>query len=139
MKKIIYELNEVPKKLFDFYAKIFPESGFGQLLSKSFAYETHTADVGGLHPWVTWPTLHRGISNVDHEISDLGQDLKKVDVEYPSIFNFLANNGIKVGVFGSLHSYPLPENFENYTFYVPDTFAAGIECFPNKLSAFQSL
>lgn len=138
MKKIIYELNEVPKKLFDFYAKMFPESGFGHLLSKSFTYETHTADVGGLHPWVTWPTLHRGISNVDHEISDLGQDLKKVNVEYPSIFNFLANNNIKVGVFGSLHSYPLPESFENYKFYVPDTFAAGNECFPNKLSAFQT-
>ena len=138
MKKIVYELNEVPKKLFEFYANLFPKSAFGKLLSQSLVYETHTADVGGLHPWVTWPTLHRGISNVNHEISDLGQDLNKVNIEYPSIYNFLPQCDIKVGVFGSLHSYPLPQNLDNYSFYVPDTFAAGKECFPNDLSLFQS-
>jgi hypothetical protein len=137
MKKIIYELNEVPIKLFDFYSKAFPNSAFAKLLSCSQLFETHTADIGGLSPWVTWPTMHRGISNVDHEISDLGQDLKKVNLDYPSVFNYLAKNDISVGVFGSLHSYPLPKNLDNYSFYVPDTFAAGSECFPEILSDFQ--
>ena len=69
---IVYELNEVPKKLFEFYAEAFPNSAFGVLSSKSTLFETLTADVGSLSPWVTWPTMHRGVSNVQHEISDLG-------------------------------------------------------------------
>ena len=44
---------------------------------------------------------------------------------------------VKVGLFGSLHTYPIPENDESFSFYVPDTFAAGSECFPKKLETFQ--
>ena len=47
-------------------------------------------------------------------------------------------------MFGSLHTYPLPESIarkdtfgDNFSFYVPDTFAAGSECFPKKLESFQ--
>ena len=138
MKKIVYELNEVPKKLFDFYADMFPDSAFAKLKFNSSLFETFTADAGHLSPWISWPTMHRGISNIEHEISDLGQDLTQVNKEFPSIFNYLVNNDVRVGVFGSLQSYPLPENLENYTFYIPDTFAAGSECFPKQLTDFQA-
>jgi len=138
MSVIVYELNEVPRRLLDFYADAFPSSAFAQLRKHSNLFESVTADVGSLSPWITWPTMHRGVSNVDHEISDLGQTLTKVNAEFPNVYNILAENGIKVGMFGSLQSYPLPENLENYCFYVPDTFAAGDECFPDKLSDFQS-
>jgi hypothetical protein len=40
-------------------------------------------------------------------------------------------------LFGSLHSYPIPEDITNFDFYVPDTFAAGPETEPSELSAFQ--
>ena len=96
------------------------------------------ADVGNLSPWITWPTMHRGVSNIDHEISDLGQDLTNVNEEYPNLYNILAKQGVKVGVFGSLQSYPLPDSLDNFEFYVPDTFAAGDECFPAELTAFQA-
>ena len=86
--------------------------------------------MGELSPWVTWPTMHRGVPNVEHEITDLGQNLTNVNKEFPSVQNILAGQGIKVGVFGSLQSYPLPKNLDNFSFYVPDTFAAGEECFP---------
>ena len=138
LKKIVYELNEVPVKLFDFYANSFPNSAFAKLKLKSKLYKTLTADVGSLSPWVTWPTMHRGVSNIDHEISDLGQDLEHVNDELPSIFEYLSKMDVKVGVFGSLHSYPLPHNISDYSFYVPDTFAAGNECYPKKLSDFQT-
>lgn len=137
-KKIVYELNEVPIRLFDFYANSFPNSAFAKLKLKSKLYKTITADVGSLSPWVTWPTMHRGVSNVDHEISDLGQNLEYVNNEFPSIFEHLSKMDVKVGVFGSLHSYPLPDNISDYSFYVPDTFAAGSECYPKKLSDFQT-
>ena len=137
MSLIVYELNEVPKKLFNFYANIFPNSALSKLKLNSYLFETNTADIGHLSPWVTWPTMHRGVSNIQHEISDLGQDLTKVNKEFPSIYDHLAKNGINVGVFGSLQSYPLPKNLDNFSFYVPDTFAAGKECFPKYLSDFQ--
>lgn len=134
----MYELNEIPQKVFDFYADAFPNSAFATLRQFGQLTQTVTADVGHLSPWVTWPTLHRGVSNVMHEISDLGQDLCEVNKAFPSVHQLLANNGVKVGVFGSLQSYPLPNNLENYAFYVPDTFAAGPECFPKQLSDFQA-
>jgi hypothetical protein len=138
MSVIVYEINEVPRRLFDFYADAFPGSAFAQLRIYSNLFETLTADVGELSPWITWPTMHRGVSNVHHEISDLGQSLTKVNSEFPSIYSILAQSGVKVGVFGSLQSYPPPKNLDNYCFYVPDTFAAGDECFPDQLSDFQS-
>ena len=138
MSVIVYELNEVPKRLFDFYARSHPNSAFARLRKRSSLFQTHTADVGNLSPWITWPTMHRGVSNIDHQISDLGQDLRRVNDEYPNVYHLLARHGIKVGVFGSLQSYPLPANLDHFAFYVPDTFAAGDECFPEALSAFQS-
>lgn len=136
--KIVYELNEVPKKLFDFYSELYPDSAFSMLRNRSRLFETHTADIGHLSPWITWPTMHRGVSNMDHEISDLGQDLTSVNKEFPNIFHHLVCNDVKVGVFGSLQSYPMPDKLDNFCFYVPDTFAAGSECFPEKLTEFQA-
>ena len=135
---VIYELNEVPRKLFEFYANSHPKSAFATLMERSTLFETQAADVGELSPWITWPTMHRGVSNIDHEISDLGQDLAIPNKDYPSIHNLLASQGVRVGVFGSLQSYPLPNNLDNFSFYVPDTFAAGSECFPEELSVFQA-
>lgn len=134
---IVYELNEVPTRLFDFYADAFKSSAFAKLKQFGSCIETKSPDVGHLSPWVTWPTLHRGVSNVEHQISDLGQDVSKVNIEMPNVWDILANEGVSVGVFGSLHSYPLPVNLDNYSFYVPDTFAAGDECFPELLTSFQ--
>lgn len=138
MSIIIYELNEVPRKLFDFYSDAFPSSAFALLRNQSRLFKTFTADIGNLSPWITWPTMHRGVSNVDHEISELGQNLKAVNKDFPNVYEILAKSGIQVGVFGSLHSYPLPDELENYCFYVPDTFAAENDCYPDHLTEFQS-
>lgn len=137
MKTIVYELNEVPKRLFDFYSDAFPNSAFGRLREHSRLFETVTADIGSLSPWVTWPTMHRGVSNVDHTISDLGQDLEPINSEFPPLWEILARKGIKVGLFGCLQSYPIPQHSLNYEFYIPDTFASGVECHPEILSIFQ--
>ncbi|QIE55011.1 hypothetical protein G5B40_05815 [Pikeienuella piscinae] len=137
-KKIVfYELNEVPSRIFDHFTLAFPNSAFARLNRHALRYETYTEDAGHLSPWVTWPTLHRGVTNEDHEISDFGMDLSHVNKEMPPIWDFLARQGCRVGMFGSLHTYPLPDNVEQYSFYVPDTFAAGPECFPSRYEAFQ--
>ncbi len=138
IKTIFYELNEVPRRLFEFYASAFPNSAFACLSKFSRCTETHTADLGHLSPWITWPTLHRGVSNVEHQITDIGQDLNDVNKDFPPIWELLSSAGINVGVFGSLQSYPTPKNTQNYSFFVPDTFAASPECFPSDLDVFQA-
>ena len=137
MKVILFELNEVPYKVIHHFCKLYPESNLAKVLKKGRKYETYAEDQGHLSPWVTWPTVHRGITNEKHFISDFGQDLNEQEKEYPAIWNMLAKKGVKVGLFGSLHTYPMPEHMENFSFYVPDTFAAGSECFPKKLETFQ--
>ena len=137
MKVILFELNEVPYKVIHHFCKLYPESNLARVLSKGRKYETYAEDQGHLSPWVTWPTVHRGVIDEKHFISDFGQDLSEQEKQYPAIWNLLAKKGMKVGLFGSLHTYPMPFNNDNFSFYVPDTFAAGSECFPKKLETFQ--
>lgn len=137
MKIIFFELNEVPYKVIHHFCKLYPESNLAKVFANGRKYETCSEDRGHLSPWITWPTVHRGITNEKHFISDFGQDLNEQEKQYPTVWNILARQGVKVGLFGSLHTHPLPENVEDFSFYVPDTFAAGSECFPKKLEAFQ--
>lgn len=136
-KVIFYELNEVPFRIFDYFAEMLPNSSIAKLRKNSWQVETYAEDLGHLSPWVTWPSLHRGVINTAHEISDFGQDLSKVNKDYPSMWDILVRNNVKVGVFGSLHTYPLSKNINSFDFFVPDTFAAGPECFPEKYNVFQ--
>ena len=137
-KVVFYELNEVPLRIIDWFAAANPKSTLAKLVQHGRIYRTFTEDSGHLSPWITWPTLHRGVTNQQHEIYDFGQALDDVNCEYPPLWMLLADAGRRVGVFGSLHSYPLPVDLANYAFYVPDTFAAGPECFPKDFEWFQA-
>jgi hypothetical protein len=134
---VLYELNEVPRRVLEDFVQRRPATTLARLLREGQFFETVAEDQGVLSPWITWPTLHRGVSNEKHCISDFGQDLAEVNDEYPTFTSLLSAAGVRVGVFGSLHSYPLPPDPGRYAFYVPDTFANGPECFPETLSAFQ--
>ena len=134
---ILFELNEVPFRIIDQFCRWHPESGFATRLDEFQQFETVTQEVGYLSPWRTWPSVHRGVNDAKHFIYDFGQDLTDVDKAFPPVWRLLAQAGISTGVCGSLHTYPLPKDLDNYAFYLPDTFAAGSECFPNKLDVFQ--
>jgi hypothetical protein len=135
-KIILFELNEVPFRVIDYYCQRHPDSFLARRLPECYQYETTTED-SVLSPWITWPTLQRGVTNGKHSIRHFGQDLSGIDRQFPPLWQILADRGIKTGVFGSLHTYPVPDSLANYAFYVPDTFAAGSECFPAYLSVFQ--
>ena len=136
-KIILFELNEVPWRIIDQYRKWFPRSTLARRLSECRQYETYSEDVGHLSPWTTWPSVHRGVNDARHFIAHFGQDLAEVDREFPPLWEILASHGVSTGVCGSLHSYPLPKDPAKYSFFLPDTFAAGSECFPNSMSLFQ--
>jgi len=136
-KVILFELNEVPYRIVDEFCAWRPRSSFARTLPACRQYETYAEDRSALSPWKTWPSVHRGVNDEKHLIHDFGQDLREVDAEYPPIWHLLAKNRVSTGVCGSLHTYPMPQDLEGYAFFLPDTFAAGSECFPKKLNAFQ--
>lgn len=132
---IQYELNEVPWRVIDWYLAQRPGAALAKVLQHSQTFTTVTTDEGELHPWTTWPTFHRGVDNRRHKIRFLNQD-KSCGDPFPPIWEEVAKAGLKVGVFGSMQSYPVPAD-RTYAFYVPDTFAAGPETHPPAYSAFQ--
>jgi hypothetical protein len=136
-KTILFELNEVPTRIVDAFCAWRPDSVLARRLPACFQYEALCEDVGPLSPWRTWPSLHRGVPNDQHGIAHFGQPLDEADRARPPLWKILAASGVRCGVFGSLHSYPMPESLEGYDFYFPDTFAAGSECFPDDLEVLQ--
>ena len=136
---ILFELNEVPYRIVDEFCAWRPGSSFARTLPACHQYETYAEDRSSLSPWKTWPSLHRGVNDEKHLIHDFGQDLGDVDKEYPPIWQLLARGGVSTGVCGSLHTYPMPTDLQGYSFFLPDTFAAGSECFPKSLDAFQHM
>jgi hypothetical protein len=136
---IFFELNEVPWRVMDRFCERHPHSTFAKLCRLGAQYETVTEDKGELHPWVTWPGVHRGVNNEHHGIAHLGQDLREVNEAFPTLWSFLAAKGLSVGVAGSLQSYPIPANRDNIRFYVPDTYAPAPETIPEALSSFQDV
>lgn len=132
---ILYELNEVPWRVIDWYTARRPRSELAGILPRAATFTTLTRDEGELHPWCTWPTLHRGVYSTKHNIRFINQDKQCAD-QYPPIWETAALAGRAVGVFGSLQSYPVPAT-PAYAFYVPDTFAPGPETYPPRYTPFQ--
>jgi hypothetical protein len=137
-KIVLYELNEVPWRVLDQFAAWRPTSYLARVLPVMRRFGTFAEDRSDLSPWITWPTLHRGVTDERHGILSFGQDLTAADREYPPIWELLARAGMSVGVCGSLHTYPLPPAVDRYRFFIPDAFAAGAECFPETISTFQA-
>lgn len=132
---LLYELNEVPWRVIDWYLSQRPDAELGRLLPHAVAMTTVTHDQGDLHPWSTWPTVHRGVYNTDHRINFLNQD-KTPASKFPPLWEVLSLAGHRVGVFGSLQSYPIPRGIP-FSFYVPDTFAPRADAYPARYEGFQ--
>ena len=138
MKKlIIYELNELPKRLLYDYIKLRPNSTLASILQEGSFKETITSEYGELHPWSTWPTFYRGVDNSKHGIRFINQDKNIADNNYPSVWGILSRKNISIGIFGSLQSYPPPKINKSIKFYLPDTFSPDEKSFPKKLKIFQ--
>lgn len=131
-KVILYELNEVPWRVIDTFVERFPDSTLASTLKESLQYTTITKDSGELHPWTTWPTLHRGVYNDTHDIRFINQTIK---TPYKPTWEFLAAHKVSTGVFGSLQSWPIPK--ADYSFYIPDTFSQDAQTHPEALEPFQ--
>jgi hypothetical protein len=138
-KLILLELNEVPYRVIDAYCEERPESTLARVMAASRQYETITPDRIALDPWISWPTLHRGVNDEQHHILHLGQVLLDADERFPPVWRLLKHSGARVGVFGSLHSSNIPDDVREYCFYLPDYFDNEVFAHPKDLTAFQEL
>lgn len=136
-KIILFELNEVPYRVLDRYRDQHPDGAIARILARGKQFESIAADSGFLCPTKTWPTIHRGVDNEKHGLTNFGQDLTEVDRAFPPLWKILADCGVKVGVFGSLFTFPMPSNLQNYQFYMPDSFASSSDAHPQAFEAFQ--
>lgn len=139
MKLIFFELNEIPWRVIDDFSGAHPSSNLAAILPRAAQYETIAVDDGHLTPWKTWPTVHRGVNDTQHQIEDFGQSLDEQDQRFPPVWQILSAAGIPVGVCASLHTYPLPADVERYSFFLPDAFAPAVDAHPKVLSQFQQL
>ncbi len=137
-RKIAFlEANEIPFPIFDDYIASRPNSKLARSVPRCRQYTTRTPDTCRLSPWITWPTLHRGVNNEKHRLLSFGQSHAEADAAYPPVWQLLVDRGLSAGVFGPLHTWPLPEHPENYAFFLPDTFASTPESYPEVLTSFQ--
>ena len=78
-----------------------------------------------------------GVSNIDHHITDIGQDLNHINRDFPPIWDLLSAAGLNVGVFGSLQSYPAPKRYSKlFIFHLIPLPRA--QSFPSDLDVFQA-
>jgi hypothetical protein len=138
-KLILFEINEVPYRVLETYSRAHPRSALSRMLRKGVQFETFTEDRLALDPWISWPTLHRGVNDEMHGILHLGQVIDDADAKYPPIWRILKQQGLQVGVFGSLHSSNVPDDAAEYSFYVPDYFATTPFAHPRRLQPFQEM
>ena len=136
-KIIFFELNEVPYRVLDRFHEQHPKGALAKIISEGEQFETIAADSGELYPTKTWPTVHRGVTGERHGLTNFGQDLTEVDKAFPPLWQILATHGVKVGVYGSFFSFPMPRSVDRYAFYMPDTFASTSDAHPQAWEAFQ--
>ena len=134
---VFLEINEVPYRVLDYYVEKCPRSATASLMAESTQFVTFCNDEVELDPWISWPTLHRGVNDTAHGILRLGQILDNADKRYPPIWRILADHKVRVGLFGSVHSGHIPEDLTNYPFYVPDFFDDEVFAHPAHLLPFQ--
>ncbi|MCW7537519.1 hypothetical protein OOT46_06595 [Aquabacterium sp. A7-Y] len=87
-----------------------------------------------LDPWITWVTLHTGVSQAVHGATVLEQ--KGETIRSKRTWHYVSEAGRKVGVFGSISAYP-PEPVKGYM--VPGPFAPGDETYPPRLQPVQAI
>lgn len=131
---LLLEINEVPWSVYDAYVKDDRFRNLQKLLKSSHRFTTICSDTGHLSPWVTWPTIHRGVPDHVHKIKDLGQDASTFQ-GIPIWDEYLKLN-LNIGIFGSMQSWP-PKFPGQNGFYVPDTFSHDNQCIPKSFEPIQ--
>jgi hypothetical protein len=136
MKKVLLiELNEITWDLIDPLMAQGKLPTFARLKREGAWASPMSVDLPPqLDPWITWTTLYTGCPQADHNVYFLEQPPETIRAE--RIWEHCHEQGLKVGVFGSICSWP-PRRVNGY--YVPDTFAQDSSTYPESLRPIQEL
>lgn len=134
-KVILLELNEITWNLIDPLIEQGKLPTFARLKREGTWAAPMSVDLPPqLDPWITWTTVYTGRPQADHNVFFLQQPPETVRAR--RIWEICHEQGLSVGVYGSLCSWP-PKPVKG--FYVPDTFAPDPATHPASLKAIQQL
>ncbi|HKQ51341.1 MAG TPA: alkaline phosphatase family protein [Pyrinomonadaceae bacterium] len=135
MKVLLVEINEITWDLIDPLIERGRLPTFARLKREGARAAPVSVDLPPqLDPWITWTTVYTGRAQDDHNVFFLQQPPETIQAK--RIWEICHEAGLRVGVFGSLCSWP-PQEVDG--FYVPDTFAPDATTHPAELSAIQVL
>lgn len=137
---IVLEVNEVPKRVLEWWAARSPSSATARLLHSGSMTETVLDDdlPRDLYPSQSWASVGMGAPYSEHGVFWYGDP--KPDT-HPFYWQAAADAGKSVGLFGVLHTSPRAEQATgpNYAFVVPDLFGDDASTLPAKLQPIQEL
>ncbi len=137
---IVLEVNELPKRVLDWWAERSPASATAQLLASGSLTETILDDdlPRDLYPSQSWASIGTGAPYAEHGVFWYG-DPKPAS--HPFYWQAAADAGKSVGLFSVLHTSPRAELAAgpNYAFVVPDLFGDDASTVPSKLQPIQEL
>jgi hypothetical protein len=134
-KILLIELNEITWTLIDPMIAAGQLPTFARLKQEGAWSAPMSVDLPPLlEPWITWTTLYTGRRQAEHNVYFLQQPPESIKAK--RIWEVCNDHGLRVGVYGSLCSWPpRPVN----GFYVPDTFAPDSATHPEKLRPIQEM
>ncbi|HEX5734115.1 MAG TPA: alkaline phosphatase family protein [Blastocatellia bacterium] len=134
-KILLVELNELTWDLIDPLIEQGKLPTFARIKSEGAWAAPVSVDLPPqLDPWITWTTVYTGRPQSEHNVFFLQQPPDTIRAK--RIWEICHDQGLSVGVYGSLCSWP-PQEVNG--FYVPDTFAPSAETHPASASPIQKL
>lgn len=132
---LLLELNEITWTLMDPMIAAGKLPNLGRLREQGTWSSPRSVDEPPhLDPWITWVTVHTGVSREVHGATILEQDSQTITAR--RTWDYAVDAGKTVGVFGSIGAYP-PRPVPG--FIVPGPFAPGPETYPEYLAPVQRL
>jgi hypothetical protein len=116
---ILIELNEINFNFVQRYIASGKLPNFARLIERQGIQTTSSEnEYEHLEPWIQWVTAHTGKSFSEHRVFRLG-DI--VDADFEQIWEFLENNGLKVGAISPMNA---KNRTSNAAFFIPDPWTA---------------
>ena len=139
-RAIVFELNEVPPRVLDWWSKTTPSSPLAKLASSGTRSTTILDEhlPRDLYPSQSWASVGMGAPWDDHQVFWYG-DPKSQD--HPFYWQQAATSGRSVGLVGVLHSSPVSTQCpgDQFRFVIPDLFSGATETIPSELEPLQAL
>src|SRR4030095_11926272 len=134
-KVLLLELNEITWTLLDPLLEQGKLPTFAYLKREGTWAAPMSVDLPPqLDPWITWTTVYTGRPQEVHNVYFLEQPPETIRA--PRLWQICHEQGLRVGVYGSLCSWP-PQPVHG--FYVPETFAQDTATYPESLQPIQQL